>query len=503
MDMLIKNGRVFDLDGDVDTPPLADVLIRSGRIEKVAPAIAVVPGVDVLDATGQLLIPGFVNTHYHSHDVLLRGLFEQMPLDVWGMYSGPGNYPALGEDDIKLRTILGAADCLTNGVTTVQDMVTVPDADKTQLAAIVDGYRASGIRVSLGLQISDKVLSETVPYWNEIDGPLGERLRRDIDVRSLQRLIENALTTGASERLVWALAPSGPQRNSDAVLDWVSGLAREHAAQVFTHVYEARSQAVIARMSAVEGSLIKRLERFGLLGPGLTIAHGVWIDESELKRFGEAGANLAFNPASNMKLLNGFAPIRGYADFGANIALGCDNCSGNDSQSLLQSMKLFALYWGMQSEAGENGAARRAFHAATLGGARALGLEGQIGALKAGYYGDVVLLDLATPTYRPLHSALNQLVYGETGQSITSVVVGGKVVVKNGELVDHPSRKLKSDAEAARARMKPDIDRVARENAGIVPSLLAAYRRADAYPLKLDRYSMRRHAGRDCGCSHE
>jgi 5-methylthioadenosine/S-adenosylhomocysteine deaminase len=85
-------------------------------------------------------------------------------------------------------------------------------------------------------------------------------------------------------------------------------------------------------------------------------------------------------------------------------------------QSLFQSMKLFALYWGMQSDAGETGAARRAFHAATLGGARALGLEGEVGALKPGYRGDAVLLDLSGPSYRPLHSALRQVVYAETGQ---------------------------------------------------------------------------------------
>lgn len=502
-DLLIKNGRVFDLGGDVDVPPLADVLIRNGRIDSVAANIDAPLGIGVVDASGQLLIPGLINTHYHSHDVLLRGLFEQMPLDVWGFYSGPVNYPSLSADDIRLRTLLGAADCLVNGVTTLQDMVTIPEAGDEQLAAIISGYKASGSRVSLGLQIADKAAAETVPYWNEICGALGERLRRCIDVHGLQQLVERTLSKATPDRMVWALAPSGPQRNSDAVLAWVAELAHAHKAQVFTHVYEARSQAVFAKLTSTEGSLIRRLERFGLLGPGLTIAHGVWIDEGELKSFGAAGANLAFNPASNMKLLNGFAPIRGYADNGANIALGCDNCSGNDSQSLLQSMKLFALYWGMQSDAGETGAARRAFHAATLGGARALGLEGQIGALKPGFHGDVVMLDLSTSTYRPLHSALNQIVYGETGQSITTVIVGGKIVVKNGELLDYPAQVLKGNAEEVRARMKPAIDRVARDNVAIVPQLLEAYRRADAYPLIIDRYSMRRFTGHGHGCSHD
>jgi len=325
MDLLIRNGRVFDLDGDVHQPPLADLLIRNGVIEAIGPGLVAEPSVPVLDATGQLLIPGLVNAHYHSHDVLLRGLFEQMPLDIWGYYSGPGNYPASTAADIELRTLLGAADCLTNGITTVQDMVTIPGGDRAQLDAILEGYRSSGIRVSLGLQIADRIAAETVPYWDEIGGAVGERLRAPVNVDALRRLIEETVDTTPFERLVWALAPSAPQRSTDALLDWVAGLARERSIQTFTHVYEARNQAEMARIGCAEGSLISRLERFGLLNSRLTIAHGVWIDDGELARFGAAGANMVFNPASNLKLLNGFAPIRGYADAGAGVAIGCDN----------------------------------------------------------------------------------------------------------------------------------------------------------------------------------
>ena len=503
MELLVRNGRVFDLDGDVDTPPLADLLIRHGRIVSVGPGLKAGPDAEILDAAGHLVIPGLVNAHYHSHDVLLRGLFEQMPLDIWGFYSGPGNYPAASRADIRLRTLLGAADCLTNGITTVQDMVTVPSAAEADLQAILDGYRDSGIRVSLGLQVTDRMAAETVPYWDQIGGPEGDRLRALPEVSDLRRLIERTIDTAPDPRLVWALAPSAPQRSSDALLDWVGGLSRERRIQTFTHVYEARNQAVMARIGCAEGSLISRLERFGLLNERLTIAHGVWIDQDEIRRFGAAGANMAFNPASNLKLLNGFAPIRAYSDAGTGMAIGCDNCSGNDAQSLFQSMKLFALYWAMQSEAGETGAARHAFHAATLGGARALGLEGQIGALKPGYRGDLVLIDLDTPCYRPLNSALNQLVYGETGQSITSVVVEGRVVMQKGELRDHPSRRLKEAAEDLRARMKPAIADVARRNAMLVPALMDAWKKADLYPLPVDRYRMPRQADCSCGGAHD
>ncbi len=504
-DLLIRGGRVLDLDGDVDRPPVADILIREGRIVEIGAEIAVDGATPMIDAAGHLVIPGLVNAHYHSHDVLLRGLFEQMPLDVWGFYSGPGNYPAAGPADVRLRTLLGAADCLVNGVTTVQDMVTVTGAMDEQVQAVLAGYADAGIRVSLGLQIADRVAAETVPYWDEIGGSVGARLRQPVEVSALRALIEATIDTRPDDRLTWALAPSAPQRASDALLDWVAGLARERDVQIFTHVYEARNQAVMARIGTAEGSLVTRLERFGLLNPRLTIAHGVWIDDDEVARFGAAGANLACNPASNLKLLNGFAPIRRYADSGAGIALGCDNCSGNDVQSLFQSIKLFALYWGMQSEAGESGAARRAFHAATLGGARALGLEGEVGALKPGYRGDAVLLDLAGPSYRPLHSALRQMVYAETGQGIRAVVVNGRIVVRNGELTHHPAAALRDAAEEVRARMAPAIRDVALRNADLLDPLLAAYRRADGYPLPIDRYRMPRpsHDAAACGCRHD
>jgi len=504
-DLLICNGRVFDLDGDVDQPPFADVLILDGRIAKIGPAITAETSVPVLDAAGQLLIPGLVNAHYHSHDVLLRGLFEQMPLDIWGFYSGPANYAAAGFADVRLRTLLGATDCLVNGITTVQDMVTVTGALDEQLDAVRAGYSDAGIRVSIGLQIADRTAAETVPYWNEIAGPVGERLRQPVDVGALKMLIERTIDTSPDPRLVWALAPSAPQRASDDLLDWVAGLARDRDIQVFTHVYEARNQAVMARIGGADGSLIARLDQFGLLGPRLTIAHGVWIDDPEVARFGAAGANIACNPASNLKLLNGFAPVRFYADSGAGIALGCDNCSGNDVQSLFQSIKLFALYWGMQSDAGETGAARRAFAAATLGGARALGLEGQIGALKPGYRGDVVMLDLAGPSYRPLHSALRQMVYAETGQSIRAVVVNGRIVVRDNQIAGHPAEALRDAAEEVRARMAPAIRDVALRNADLLEPLLAAYRRADGYPLSIDRYRMPRpgFSVTACGCRHD
>jgi len=501
-DLLITGARVFDLDGDVAQPPLADLLIRDGRIAAVGPdAAAQAPtGTSRLDATGKLLIPGLVNAHYHSHDVLLRGLFEQMPLDVWGLYSAPTNFAHRPADEVYLRTLLGAAENLVRGVTTMQDMVTVADADRAHVAQILHAYDTAGVRISLGLQISDRAPAETVPYWDEIGGDWGARLGHGTDTEALRALIEALLDEDAPESLTWALAPSAPQRCSDDLLTWVAALSKARDLQVFTHLYEARNQTVLARQRYPGGSLLGHLDRFGLVGPRLTIAHGVWITDDELARFGAAGAAFVNNPASNLKLLNGFAPLRRYAEAGATVAVGCDNCSGNDAQNVWESMKLFALFWGMQSAAGETGAARAAFHAATLGGARALGMDGEIGALRPGYRGDVVVIDLATAPYRPLNNALNQLVYAETGASVREVIVGGRIVARDGALNAQSDATLKAAAEAARDRLAPEIEAVAARNAEIVPLLLDAYTRADGAALELDRYRIDRPQPWPCAC---
>jgi len=495
--LLITGGRLLDIDGDLDQPAVADILIEDGRIAATGPdasrRVARNGSVRTLDATGKLIIPGLINAHYHSHDVMLRGMFEQLPLDAWMLYSGPGNYARPSPENIALRTSLGAAECLLNGITTVQDMVSIVNADSDHLDAIMASYAQSGIRVMLALQISDRAAVDCVPFWRELPRDIIDKLPGAASAQPFQQLIEDRLARPAQERLHWALGPSGPQRCSDELLAWAAQASRRHGLQVFTHTYEARSQAVLARMEYPDGSLIAHLDRLGLLNERLTIAHGVWISADEIRCFGAAGANLACNPISNMKLLNGFAPVVQYVRAGANVALGCDNCSGNDSQNMFQSMKMFALFWGMYSNAGESGAAREAFRAATVGGARALGMSDELGLLRPGFRADLVLIDLADATYRPLNSAVRQLVYGESGKGVHTVVVDGRIVVENRALTTMTEADLKTRSEAWRRTLAEESKNVSERNAAMLKALLAAYEKANRYPIDFDRFLMRQH----------
>ena len=228
-DLLITGGRVFDPGGNTARPPVADILILEGRIAAIGPrARTIAPeGTPPLAAAGKLLIPRLVNAHCHSHDVLLRGLFEQMPLDLWGLNSAPTNFSHRPEEEVYLRTFLGAADCVTGGVTTMQDMVTVAGADRSHVAQILSADEDAGPNVSLGLQIADRAPADTVPFWDEIHGDWGDRLGKGTDTAALRRVIETLFDAPTPDNVTWALAPSAPQRCSDDLLTCVAGLTRE------------------------------------------------------------------------------------------------------------------------------------------------------------------------------------------------------------------------------------------------------------------------------------
>jgi 5-methylthioadenosine/S-adenosylhomocysteine deaminase len=491
---LIKGGRILDIDGDLDSPPQRDVLIHEGRIREVGAAAneaARRDDIEVIDATGKLLIPGLVNAHYHSHDTMLRGMFEQLPLDAWMLYSSPGQFPHFSSEMIETRTALGASECLLNGITTIQDMVSIVGDDQSHVDQVMQCYERLGIRAVLALQVSDRAACDCVAFWDSLPRRTAQCLPSSSNPDAQFEFLESALRK-QSALVSWGLGPSAPQRCSSEFLARFARLSAERGLQVFTHTYESRSQAVLARLKFPQGSLIEHLDRAGLLGPRLTIAHGVWITGSEIARLGENGANLVCNPTSNLKLLNGFAPLLDYASANVNIGLGCDNCSGNDAQNLFESMKNFALMWGMYAGAGTTSAAREAFRAATVGSATAIGLGNEIGLLRPGYRADIVMIDLGQPNYRPLNSAVRQLVYGETGRAIEKVMIEGKIVVDSGKIISPLFQDLKVRAERAKDQLAEHVDALRARNGAILGDILAAYEKANRYPLEFDRFSLRR-----------
>ena len=168
--LIVRGGRAMLPAGDWHDPDAADIAIAGDTIAGIAPAFArsPAPPIEELDARGHLVLPGFINAHYHSHDVLAKGTLEEVPLETWRLYALPPQYPPRSLEEIHARTLLGALECLRSGMTTIQDMLTLYPFEDRHLDPVMAAYDKIGIRVVFSLQYADRKGLETIPFWKDI-----------------------------------------------------------------------------------------------------------------------------------------------------------------------------------------------------------------------------------------------------------------------------------------------------------------------------------------------
>ncbi|MEM6637811.1 MAG: amidohydrolase family protein [Pseudomonadota bacterium] len=495
---VISGARVLLPDADPHQPPLRDLHIAHGRIARiVAPGVSHSDGAEVIDGSGKLVVPGFVNAHYHSYDVLAKGLMEDMPFDLWALLSQPGYWGQRSAAELRLRTLVGGLECLRNGVTCVQDMNTIVPHDEAALDTILSAYEELGLRVVLSLAVRDVAELDIAPF---LASDLPPAVRQIVDGVPGDAEAELAFVAAQIDRigterpcLHWAISPSGPQRCSTRLLEGLGEIAKAHRLPVLTHVYETRAQLAKARSAYPEhgGSLIRRLADTGLLGPRTTIAHSVWITKGEIRALAEAGAGIAHNPMANLKLKSGIAPLVDLEAAGVNIALGCDNCSCGDTQNMFQAMKLFTLLAGAMDGLPTGMGAASALRAATTGGARAVGLQDEIGAIAEGMRADLSLIDLSDIAYQPFNSALRQLVYSECGRGVTTVMVEGRVVMRDGRATGLDEHALRAELSELMVQYRAEFSALEHRHAPAFPHLLEANRHLAATDLGMDRFITR------------
>jgi guanine deaminase len=493
--LLITNGRVMTPDGDPHLPAIQDILIEDGVITEIGAGLSEQGGVETIDASGRLVIPGFVNAHYHSHDTLAKGMMEETPLETWRLLALPPQYPKRSRAEIRARTLLGALECLRSGMTTVQDMVTLYPFDPDHLEAVIEAYEEIGIRAVVALQYADKRGIDTIPFWREIfpdelHSQLSTAAEPDGKIDQLGHFIDTWLEGGnTSDRISWALGPSAPERCSTEMIERTVRLSEQYDLPIFTHIYESKGMALQARMEYPEhgGSLIRRMHKEGLLGPRLNLAHSVWLLRDEIDLLAETGTRVVINPLSNLKLKSGIPPIRALQDAGVSLGLGCDNCSCSDAQNMFQAMKLFCLMVAVSDKDPGPPQAPEAFKAATIGGARAIGQEEALGAITVGRKADMSLIDLSDPSYLPLNSALRQLVYTEGGRGVKTVIVDGRVVVQDGVLMTMDQNALLDEIKAVIPQFQKDYAEIAVRVEKLRPYLEEAHRRIWAEDVGGDR----------------
>jgi 5-methylthioadenosine/S-adenosylhomocysteine deaminase len=494
--LIVRGGRAMLPAGNWHDPDTVDIAIAGDTIVGIAPEFAPIAGVPIeeLDARGHLVLPGFINAHYHSHDVLAKGTLEEVPLETWRLYALPPQYPPRSVEEVRARTLLGALECLRSGMTTVQDMLTLYPFENRHLDAVMQAYDEIGIRVVFSLQYADRKGLETIPYWKDIfpkdlHSLLSTAAEPERQIDLLGHFETTCLTAPPRPRVHWALGPSAPERCSPALMARTMELARRYDIPVYSHIYESRGMALQARLTLPEhgGSLIKRLAAEGALDPRLNLAHSVWLARDEIDLLAASGTGVVLNPQGNLKMKCGIPPIRALQDAGVRVGLGCDNCSCSDAQNMFVAMKLYALIAAVSDPIPGPPQAANALRAATAAGAESARLGQAIGKIAPGYKADLTLIDMSDPSWSPLNSAVRQLVHVEAGRGVRHVIVDGAVVVRDRRLTTIDEDEIYEAVEAVMPGFRRDFAAISERVKRLQPWLDEAHRRIVATPMDFDR----------------
>jgi 5-methylthioadenosine/S-adenosylhomocysteine deaminase len=494
--LLLTGGRPLTPDTDWHGPPQADIAIAGDQIAGVCPAYRRDNdrNMEVIDARDHLVLPGFVNAHYHSHDVLAKGTLEEVPLETWRLYALPPQYPPRSAEEVYARTLLGALECLRSGMTTIQDMLTLYPYDDDHMDAVMKAYKEVGIRVVFALQYADRKGIETIPFWkdtfpSELHPLLSTAAEPERELDLIGHFEATRLKSPPPPRVSWALGPSAPERCSPALMRRTVELARRYDIPVYTHIYESRGMALQARLSLPEysGLLIRRLAAEGVLDQRLNFAHSVWLSRDEIDLLAEHGAGVVLNPQGNLKMKCGIAPIRTLQNAGVRIGLGCDNCSCSDAQNMFVAMKLFTLLAAVSDPIPGPPQAVTALRAATEAGAEGARLGEVLGRIAPGFKADLTLIDTRDPTFSPMNSAARQLVHIEAGRGVRHVIVDGKVVVRDRQLTTVDEMIIYEAVKSVMPEFRRDFATISQRVAKLQPWLHRAHRRIMAAELDIER----------------
>ncbi len=395
---------------------LADhaVVVRSGRIQAVLPAAEArrqYAGLRVVELPGQVLLPGLVNLHTHAAMALLRGYADDLPLMEWLKgYIWPAEARHLSASFVLDGTRLACAEMLLGGITTFNDMYFFPEA-------VCQAAVEAGIRAVAGIVAVDF----PTPYAPDA-------------VTAMSRGLATRAEFAGEPLAHFALAPHAPYTVSDALFMQIAALAEREGLPVHCHVHETANEVSDAIAASGERPLA-RLERLGVLGPHFIAVHAVHLDTADTELLARRGVHVAHCPTSNLKLASGFAPVGALSRAGVNVGLGTDGAASNNRLDLFAELRLAALL--AKAVAGDAAVwpAQAALHAATLGGAEALGLSAETGSLTPGKSADFIAVDLNAPTLQPVFDPVSHLVYVAGREQVRHVWVRGEQRVREGELV--------------------------------------------------------------------
>jgi len=415
-DILITGGTLLTLSERMDMIENPVIGIRDGRIILIKAGNDSLPqhhtADETLDAAGCVILPGLVNTHTHLPMSCFRGLTDDLPLMEW-LYDRifPAEAKYVNADMVYAGARLAMAEMILSGTTT-----------------FCDGYfyesNVAKAAIDMGMR---GIVSEGF-----LDLPTPDQPDTTRHIRTAEAFIEQ--WKSCSPLITPALFCHTPYTCTADTLIALKRVAREHDVLYLSHVAETQDETKLI-LERYGTTPIRYLHKLGVLDERTVIVHAVWVDEGELDLLLNTGAKVSHNPESNMKLAVGIAPVPAMLRKGVTVGLGTDGCASNNDLDLFREMGTAAKLHKVAAMDPTVLDARTALRMATIGGARVLGMEEKIGSIEPGKCADLILVNMDQPHLTPVYQTYSHLVYAASGADVTTVIIDGKVVVRDRKLL--------------------------------------------------------------------
>jgi 5-methylthioadenosine/S-adenosylhomocysteine deaminase len=388
---------------------------------------------DTLDADGQIVLPGLVNTHTHAPMVLYRGLADDLALMEWlQQYIFPAEAKTVSPQFVRVGTRLAALEMIQSGTTTFTDMYYFEEE-------VAKAAKEAGLRGVLGQTI--------------IKFPVADAKTPAESLARAERFIVDWKADGL---IVPAVAPHALYTLEPDTLKAARALADKHGAPLIIHLAETRAE-VDAALTLAQRTPVSYLEMVGLWGPRTLAAHGVWVSAEDMETLAKHGVAVSHNPESNMKLASGTAPIVDYLKAGITLGLGTDGAASNNDLDMFEAMRFTALLHKLQRNDPRVLPAADVLAMATIGGAKALGLGDRIGSIEPGKRADLIVVSTAGARQTPLYDPISHLVYVAHGDDVTTTIVNGRTLMRDRKVLTLDVGAVLKDARAAADQVRAAV----------------------------------------------
>ena len=433
VDLIISGGTIVTMDAGRVVIENGGVAVSKGEIIAVGTSAEITKNYSakqIIDARGKTIIPGLINTHTHVPMSLFRGIADDLDLQEWlTKYIFPAEAKNVTEDFVRAGTRLGLAEMIRGGTTTYCDMYYFEDA-------IADETFKAGMRGVLGETVIDFPVPDN-KTWNEA-------------IAYTEKFVKK---WQGNSLIIPAIAPHAPYTVSQEHLLETRRLSDKLNAPLVIHLAEAESETEFIQKNHKGMRPIEYVEKIGFLNDKVIAAHVIQANEAELEILKKRGVGIAHNPQSNMKLAAGVAPVPLMLTMDLPVGLGTDGAASNNDLSIWEEMDTAAKLHKLISGNPKTLTAEQAFEMATIRGARALHLDKIIGSIEAGKRADIVIVDADDLNQTPLYNIYSSLVYATKANDVRTVIIEGKIVMLNRNLLTLNETLIKKNANIYRQKI--------------------------------------------------